>query len=114
MKDGEKTVTKAELAASISKLGLSLRFSQTVVDYIVQELIQALSRGEVIHLVGFGAFRYKVRHARQGRNPKTGEQVAVPDKKIIQFKPGNELKERIRKAKEPLQAEPEEGIVDGQ
>ncbi len=114
MKDEEKTVTKAELAASISKLGLSLRFSQTVVDYIVQELIQTLSQGEVIHLVGFGAFRFKVRNARQGRNPKTGEQVAVPNKKIIQFKPGNELKERIRKSKEPAQPFVPEEPVDGQ
>lgn len=98
MENNAKTVTKSELAKYISNLGLSLRYSQTVVEFIVQELIKTLQAGEVIHLVGFGTFRYKTRKARKGRNPKTGQDVNVPDKKIIQFKPGNHLKERIRNA----------------
>lgn len=96
MEKSKKTVTKAELAKQLSTLGLSTRYSQTVLDFIVQEIVSCLENGEVIHLVGFGTFRYKIRQARRGRNPKTGDQVNVPDKKIIQFKPGNQLKARIR------------------
>lgn len=98
MSEQEKTVTKAELAKRISGLGLSLRYSQQVVDYMFSEMIEALQQGEIIHLVGFGSFRYKTRKARQGRNPKTGEQVSVPDKKVIHFRPGSELKTRVRQS----------------
>ena len=89
-------VTKAELAERLVQMGVSERHARKIVDYFFHQIIQALKRGEVIHMVGFGAFRFKTRRARQGRNPRTGERVAVPSKRIIQFRPGNELKELVR------------------
>jgi integration host factor subunit beta len=61
------------------------------------ELIDALHRGEKIELRGFGSFRLRKREPRKGRNPKTGDKVDVPPKKVPYFKPGKELKELINK-----------------
>ncbi len=97
MKEGsEATVTKAELAGQLSHLGLSRRLSRRIVDYFISQLAAALRRGEVVHLVGFGAFRFKVRRARRGRNPRTGAAVQVPSKRVIQFRPGSLLKRQVR------------------
>jgi len=93
----EKTVTKAELAEKLSELGLSRRYCRKIVDYFFLQIIAALQKGEVIHLVGFGSFHYKIRNPRRGRNPRTGEAVDVPPKRVIQFRPGSWLKRMIRK-----------------
>ena len=58
-------------------------------------IITALHRGEKIELRGFGSFRLRRREPRKGRNPKTGDKVDVPPKKVPYFKPGKELKELI-------------------
>jgi nucleoid DNA-binding protein len=92
----ENNVTKAELAQRLAEVGISQRHARRIVDYFFAQIVEALQHGEVIHLVGFGAFRYKTRPARMGRNPRTGEAVHVPPKRIIQFKPGRELKTLIR------------------
>ena len=57
------------------------------------EASAALNRGEKIELRGFGSFRLRERDARRGRNPKTGEPVDIPAKRVPYFKPGKELKE---------------------
>ncbi|MEW6516587.1 MAG: HU family DNA-binding protein [candidate division FCPU426 bacterium] len=99
MKDeNEATVTKAELAARLSHLGLSRRLARKIVDYFFSLLASSLQRGEVVHLVGFGAFHFKVRQARRGRNPRTGEAVHVPSKQVIQFRPGSLLKRQVRES----------------
>ena len=59
---------------------------------------ESLRAGQKIELRGFGSFRLRSRKSRTGRNPKTGEKVEVPSKKIPYFKPGKELKELINKA----------------
>ena len=59
--------------------------------------IDALHRGEKIELRGFGSFRLRRREPRKGRNPKTGDKVDVPPKKVPYFKPGKELKELINR-----------------
>ena len=58
----------------------------------------ALHRGEKIELRGFGSFRLRRRQPRKGRNPKTGDRVDVPPKKVPYFKPGKELKDLINKS----------------
>ncbi|MBN1595641.1 HU family DNA-binding protein [candidate division FCPU426 bacterium] len=97
MRKKEQTVTKADLAKRLSELGLSRRYCRRIVDYFFSEISDALRKGEIIHLVGFGSFRYKVRKPRRGRNPKTGAAVEVPQKRVIQFRPGSWLKKKIRK-----------------
>ena len=68
--------------------------------------ITALQRGEKIELRGFGSFRLRRREPRKGRNPKTGDKVDVPPKKVPYFKPGKELKELINREPEPVPAAP--------
>ncbi|MDH5405141.1 MAG: integration host factor subunit beta [Candidatus Aminicenantes bacterium] len=91
-------MTKAELIAEVAKAAdLPKKDSEVIVSTVLQSIIDALHRGEKIELRGFGSFRLRNRRARTGRNPKTGEKVQVPAKRIPYFKPGRELKELINK-----------------
>ena len=74
-----------------------------------RSIIEALHRGEKIELRGFGSFRLRKREPRKGRNPKTGDKVDVPPKKVPYFKPGKELKELINKEPAPAVAPPAGG-----
>lgn len=89
-------MTKAELIAEVAKAtDLPKKDSEIIVNTVLKSVINALHRGEKIELRGFGSFRLRNRRARAGRNPKTGERVQVPAKRIPYFKPGRELKELI-------------------
>jgi integration host factor subunit beta len=89
-------MTKAELVEEVSKASeLTKKHSEIIVNTVFHSIIDALKQGEKIELRGFGSFRIRQRGSRKGRNPKTGEQVDVPAKKIPYFKPGKELKELI-------------------
>jgi integration host factor subunit beta len=66
-----------------------------IVQTVLDSIIESLQNGEKVELRGFGSFRLRDRSPRQGRNPKTGEKVQVPAKKVPYFKPGKELKELI-------------------
>lgn len=89
-------MTKAELIEEVAKTAeLPKKQAEVVIDILLKNIVDALSRGEKIELRGFGSFRVRQRAARKGRNPKTGEQVSVPAKRIPYFKPGRELKELI-------------------
>ncbi len=87
-------MTKAELIESISAQYTDLVDSQVeiVVNTIFQSIKEALANGEGIEIRGFGSFRVRHREMREGRNPKTGEHVLVPSKKVPFFKAGKELK----------------------
>ncbi len=61
-------------------------------------IIEALRRGEHVELRGFGSFRFRDRLPRAGRNPKTGESVSVPAKRVPFFKVGKDLRERVASA----------------
>ena len=90
------SMTKAELVEEVSRVSdLTKKHSEVIVDTVFKSIIDALHRGEKIELRGFGSFRVRRRRPRQGRNPKTGDQVAVPEKRIPYFKPGKELKDLI-------------------
>jgi integration host factor subunit beta len=93
-KDG--AMTKAQLIDEVARVAdLSRKHAELIVDIFFQSIVNALERGEKIELRGFGSFRIRKRNARQGRNPKTGDQVSVPAKRIPYFKPGRELKELL-------------------
>jgi integration host factor subunit beta len=81
-------MTKAELVEEVSRVSdLTKKHSEVIVD----------KRGEKIELRGFGSFRLRKREPRKGRNPKTGDKVDVPPKRVPYFKPGKELKDLINK-----------------
>ena len=86
-------MTKAELVEEVSRVSdLTKKHSEVIVDTVFESIIDALKRGEKIELRGLGSFRLRKREPRKGRNPKTGEKVDVPPKKIPYFKMGKELK----------------------
>ncbi len=70
---------------------------ENIVDAILGEIANALSRGDRVELRGFGAFSTKQRQARTGRNPRTGDKVRVDEKFVPFFKTGKEMRERLNK-----------------
>jgi integration host factor subunit beta len=91
-------MTKAELVDEIAgKADLTRKHSEVIVDAVFSSIIEALQEGDKIELRGFGSFRVRHRASRTGRNPKTGEGVQVPAKKVPYFKPGKELRELINR-----------------
>jgi integration host factor subunit beta len=91
-------MTKAELVDEIAqKADLTRKHSEVIVDAVFSSIIEALQGGDKIELRGFGSFRVRHRASRTGRNPKTGDSVLVPAKKVPYFKPGKELRELINR-----------------
>ncbi|MCX7927584.1 MAG: integration host factor subunit beta [Candidatus Omnitrophica bacterium] len=84
----------------ILKVADETKLKQTDVKKVVQKtfdyMIEALVRGEKIELRNFGVFKIKERKSRTGRNPRTGQVVPVPPRKVVIFKPGLEMKQKIK------------------
>src|SRR4051812_5879728 len=92
-------MTKAELVDEVARVvQLTKKQAETIVNIVFDSIVDSLRSGQKIELRGFGSFRLRSRKSRTGRNPKTGEKVEVPSKKIPYFKPGKELKELINRA----------------
>lgn len=106
-------MTKAELVDEVARVvQLTKKQAETIVNIVFDSIVDSLRSGQKIELRGFGSFRLRSRKSRTGRNPKTGEKVEVPSKKIPYFKPGKELKELINKVMEAavvVAAPPDEG-----
>ena len=89
-------MTKANLVEDLLELGdLTRRDGEVIVDTIFDAVIGALKSGDKIEIRGFGSFRIRQRNSRIGRNPKTGEKVVVPAKKVPYFKPSKELRDLV-------------------
>lgn len=89
-------MTKAELVEEVARtVQLTKKQAEVIVNLVFDSIVESLRAGEKIELRGFGSFRLRNRRSRLGRNPKTGERVEVPSKRIPYFKPGKELKEMI-------------------
>ncbi len=92
-------MTKAELVDQVTSLGdLTRRDADIVVETIFDGMIQALREGDKIEIRGFGSFRTRQRNSRIGRNPKTGDRVDVPAKRVPYFKPSKDLRDLINAA----------------
>ncbi|MBE6968730.1 MAG: HU family DNA-binding protein [Ruminococcaceae bacterium] len=91
-------MNKAELIADVAtKTGLSKKDSELAVNATFDAITAALTAGEKVQLVGFGAFDVKERGVRIGRNPKTKEEIEIPASRVPQFKAGKVLKEAVAK-----------------
>ena len=89
-------MTKAELAARVAaRVNLTKGQAEATVNIFLTSIAEALREGDKVELRGFGSFRRRIRKARQGRNPKTGDAVQVPSKKVPIFKSGKELREKV-------------------
>ncbi len=90
---------RSELVQALAKENPNLRAEEVeqVVDIFFDEISARLAEGGRVELRGFGAFSVRQRDARKGRNPRTGESVDVPAKKVPYFKPGKEMRERLNR-----------------
>ena len=96
-RDGQsRTVTRADLAEAVyQRVGLSRTESAELVEMVLAEMADALSRGEVVKLSSFGSFVVRSKGERIGRNPKTGVEVPITPRRVMVFKPSNILKGRV-------------------
>jgi len=93
-------MTKSDLIRQLAEANPHLyqRDIERIVSTVFEEVTEALVRGDRVELRGFGAFSVRHRSSRVGRNPRTGEEVRVPDKAVPYFKTGKELRERLNDA----------------
>ncbi len=89
-------MNKAQLVEAVaSKAELSKAAARRAVDAVFSAISEALSNGENVQLVGFGTFTVTERKARKGRNPRTGEVITIPARKVVRFRPGKQLQEMV-------------------
>ncbi|MGD2279297.1 MAG: HU family DNA-binding protein [Candidatus Omnitrophota bacterium] len=91
-------MTKKDIIMKISDdTGLKQIDVKEVVQRTFDIIIDSLTGGETVELRNFGIFKVKTRKGRLGRNPRTGENVSIPDKKVVSFKPGMKMKLDVEK-----------------
>jgi integration host factor subunit beta len=91
-------MTKADLVEQVAREAeMTKKDAEQLVEIIFDSITESLNNGEKIELRGFGSFRVRERNSRKGRNPKTGEAVDIPAKRVAYFKPGKELKDLINR-----------------
>ena len=90
-------MTKKDIVLKITDMtGIKQVDVKTIVQKTFDVIIDSLIRSEKVELRNFGVFKIKERKARFGRNPRTGESVPVPPRKVVIFKPGLEMKQKIK------------------
>ncbi len=91
-----ETLTKADLAQHLmDRLQLGKKDADLLVNTFLESVVASLRAGEGVELRGFGSFRLRDRKARQGRNPRSGENIQVPPKRVVYFKLGKELRSKL-------------------
>ncbi len=90
-----KSVLIEKIAGKVE--GLSKKQTEVIIETIFESVKDALAKGGKVEIRGFGNFRLRSRKARKARNPKTGESVDVPPKKVPYFKVGKELREMVNR-----------------
>ena len=90
-------MTKRELVILVAdRLGFTQNEVAAVVQILLDTIIESLAQGDRVEIRNFGVFEVKTREARVGRNPRTGQEVAIADKRVVTFKPGKALKEWVQ------------------
>src|SRR5437867_2879420 len=94
--EGSLSMTKAELIEEVAKVAsLTKKETELIVNTVFDNITDALGKGDKVELRGFGSFRIRHRNSRKGRNPKTGDSVSVPEKRVPFFKVGKRLRELV-------------------
>ncbi len=90
-------MTKSELVEKVARKvkNFSKKDIEVICDIIFNSMTETLKAGDKVEIRGFGSFKVKERKPRQGRNPKTGDTIDIPFKKVPFFKAGKELRERV-------------------
>ena len=90
------TLTKADMVEHLyEELGLNKRESKDLVEMFFEEIRVSLGKGQNVKLSGFGNFMLRDKTQRPGRNPKTGEEIPVEARRVVTFRPGQKLKQRV-------------------
>jgi integration host factor subunit alpha len=90
------SLTKAEMAERLfEELGLNKREAKEMVESFFDEIRESLAANEQVKLSGFGNFDLRDKRQRPGRNPKTGEEVPISARRVVTFRPGQKLKDRV-------------------
>ena len=90
-------MNKGDLCAKMAKeAGISKKAATTALDAFTSAVTDGLKKGERITLVGFGSFDVRKRSARKGRNPQTGKPLSIPARRVVRFRAGAELKNRVK------------------
>lgn len=93
------TVTRADLSEAVyQEVGLSRNDSAALVETILNEMVDALARGETVKISSFGSFSVRQKGQRIGRNPKTGEEVPILPRRVLVFRASHVLKNKINRA----------------
>ena len=93
-----KTVTRSDVSEIVyNAVGLSRSESAQIVETVLDEISDALIRGEDVKLSSFGSFLVRHKNGRMGRNPKTGEEVPIDPRRVLSFRASHVLKEKINK-----------------
>jgi DNA-binding protein HU-beta len=88
---------KIEIVTRIAdEIGLTQVQAEKIVNAILEEIKDGLERGEPVILRRFGSFQVRAKRARMGRNPKTGEEVGIPARRIVRFKPAERFRESVK------------------
>jgi len=91
-------MTKSEMAEKLAdKINIKKQQAEEIINIFTESIMEALSGGDKVEIRGFGSFRVRLRAEKEGRNPKTGEKVFVPAKKVPFFKTGKEFREIVDK-----------------
>lgn len=94
-----RTITRADLSEAVyQEVGLSRNESAALVEVVLEEISEALTRGETVKISSFGSFAVRDKGQRIGRNPKTGQEVPILPRRVLVFRASNVLKSRINKA----------------
>ncbi len=87
---------KALVDKVAKKTGAKKKDVKKIIDATIDTIIEALTKGEKVQLVGFGSFEVRKAAARKGVNPQTKQPIEIPERKVPKFKPGKTLKEKVR------------------
>ncbi len=91
-------MTKSDMAEKLAgKINVNKQQAEDIINIFTNSIVEALAQGDKVEIRGFGSFRVRHRAAKEGRNPKTGEKVFVPPKKVPFFKTGKDFNEIINK-----------------
>jgi integration host factor subunit alpha len=94
-----ETLTRADLAEAVhEEVGLTRQDCAGMVERTLDLVADALERGEIVKLSGFGVFQVRAKRARMGRNPKTGEPASIDPRRVISFRASHVMKARVDEA----------------
>jgi len=94
--ESQETLTKADLANHlVDHLEIPKKDADLLINSFLESIVKSLQDGEGVELRGFGSFRLRSRKAREARNPRSGEVVQVPPKRVVYFKLGKELRFKL-------------------